>query len=285
MKDLVRHIAASAGPRVAIGAFEQHVEVWDMSMPSHVATFSTVLDFGGRRLCLDHEGGRCFAGAYHRYGVVGYDAIRGIPLWVRSDIKRVQYISYSALDGVFIGREGGSGLFIDADSGKTVEMLRGVRRVFEAPTGSIRLLDRRRPIVQCQGSRTFELARTTFAILDVAFGPATICVSEATGPTRCLALESGREVWRYDPKDAQVVALAYCASATIFVGISRGRNAEYTLLHLGPNDRTRTVAVLGQRAAVEFCLSGEAVLMDDGRLIESSTGGLLRNIPFVDDAG
>jgi hypothetical protein len=48
MKELVRHMAASTGPRVAVAGFEKEVEVWDISTSVHVATFSTVLDFGGK---------------------------------------------------------------------------------------------------------------------------------------------------------------------------------------------------------------------------------------------
>jgi hypothetical protein len=151
-----------------------------------------------------------------------------------------------------------------------------------------RLLDRGRPVVERQTGGSFERTRTTFAILDVAFGPSTVCVSEASGPTRRLGLEDGREMWLYQPRKVEhVVSIAYCASAATFVGISREyeRTSEYALFHLGSGHEVRQVAALGRPTAVEFCLSGEALLLDDGRLAEAATGRLLRIIPFVESAG
>jgi len=272
-----------------VGASKNNVEIWDAERSSRVGAFSTVLDFGGQRLCLDGAGSRCIAGAYNRFGVVGYDASNGNVLWSRPDIKRVQYLSRAADGGrLFVGVADGPALLIDADDGKTLEKLRGVRRVFEDAATMARLLDRTNPIVEVASGRSFPVERTTFAILDVAFGPTTFCLSESGGPTRCLDLENGREVWRYQPAHGEhVLSVTFCRSAAAFVAVSReyAGTFEHTLVHLGSGGAVRRLAALGRPAVAEFCLSGEALALADGRLFKASTGALLRTIPFVEGAG
>lgn len=289
MKEFVRHLAASAGSRLAVGAFEKRVEIWDLETAERVNGFSTVLDFGGRRLGLDAAGAACLAGAYHRFGVVAYDIADGTSRWSRADIKRVQHISCSG-DGrhAFVGVEAGSAQVVDLRDGKTVERLRGVRRVFENPTGTARLLDRNSPVVETSSGRSFHVKRCTFAILDVAFGPASLCVSEAGGPTRCLELDTGRELWRHQPAEGvHIVSVAFSPSSKDFLGVSFAfeRTAEQTLVRLGPSGRATRLATLGRPAVAEFCLSGDALVLSDGRLFDASTGNFLRSVPFAEGAG
>jgi WD40 repeat protein len=289
MNESVRHLAASAGSRLAVGGFEERVEIWDLETAERVNGFSTVLEFGGQRLGLDASGNTCLAGAYHRFGVVAYDVADGTSRWSRADIKRVQYIARSG-DGrhAFVGVEGGSAEVVDLRDGKTVERLRGVRRVFENATGTARLVERNSPIVETSSGRSFRVRRSTFAILDVAFGPASVCVSEAGGPTRCLDLDTGRELWRHQPaKGVHILSVVFSPSSKDFLAVSFAfeRMAEHTLVRLEPSGRATRLATLGRPAVAEFCLSGDALILSDGRLFDASTGNFLRLIPFAEGAG
>ena len=286
MKEPVRHLVASTNSRLAVGAFKERVEIWNLETANRVNGFSTVLDFGGQRLGLDAAGDTCLAGAYHRFGVVAYEVANGTPRWSRADIKRVQNLSRSG-DGrrVFVGVEGGSAQVVDLLDGKTIEKLRGVRRVFENAAGTARLLDRSSPIVETSSGRSFGVERTTFAILDVAFGPVSFCVSEVGGPTRCLDLDTGRELWRHQPEEgSHTLSLVFSPSAKEFVGVSRAfeKTSEQALVRLEPPGKATQLAALGRPAVAEFCLSGDALILSDGRLLDASTGKLLRSIPFAE---
>ena len=93
----VRHIAiARARPVAALAAFESQVAIWDLQTLRRTIEFETVLDFGGRRLALSSDGSCCIAGAYNRDGVAAYDTNTGRVLWSRRDLKKVQYVSFSA---------------------------------------------------------------------------------------------------------------------------------------------------------------------------------------------
>ena len=289
MHEPVRHIASSTRSWIAVAAFTELVEVWDVVAARRISAFRTSLDFGGRRLCLAPDGSRCFAGAYHRFGVAAYRSADGTRQWSRPDVKRVQYVSTSS-DGrrVYVGVASGPLVILDATDGSTVERMRGVRRVFESSSTVARLLDRSTPVVEGASLKTFSVPRTTFAILDVAFGPSSVCISEAGGPTRCVELTNGREIWRHDPPPGEhLLSVAYAASAGAFVGVccEYEKTATTFLVRFGPRGQVDRLAALGRTPEAEFCLSGEALALSDGRLFESSSGELLRIIPFEKSAG
>ena len=288
MKEPVRHLAGSAGPRVAVAAFTESVEIWDVVAVRRLSAFPTGLDFGGRRLCLLSDGSLCLTGAFHRFGVAAYRSEDGTPKWSRRDVRRVQYISTSHDDRrVYVGLASGPLVVLDTANGSTIEKISGVRRVFEGGSKQARLLDRPTPVVEVEARAPFSVPRTTFGILDVAFGPDSLCISESTGPTRCLDLTSGAEIWRYVPPRGQhLLSLAYCESAKSFVGVSCEyvETAAKFLLQFGPKGEAVPLAQLGQPVEATFCLSGEAVISSDGQLFESSTGKLLRGIPFEEAA-
>jgi hypothetical protein len=79
MNKPVRHIASSNRSFIAIAAFEEWVEVWDVETALRISAFRTGLDYGGERLCLAPDGSICFAGAYDRYGVAAFRSANGSP--------------------------------------------------------------------------------------------------------------------------------------------------------------------------------------------------------------
>ena len=70
------------------------------------------------------------------------------------------------------------------------------------------------------GKRIAKLERSTYAILDVAFGPDRFCITEADGPVRCFGTDKGEEIWRYTPEPRRVVLnLSYRPAAKAFFGV------------------------------------------------------------------
>jgi outer membrane protein assembly factor BamB len=266
---------------VAVGAFKERVEIWDVVMAKRVSGFPTVLDYGGTRLCLDAKGKRCFAGAFKRKGLAAYDAGTGDVLWTRPDIKAVQYIARASGERVFVGVDRGPAQVLAAETGKTVEKLNGVRRAYEDARGRVRFLDKRTPVVELASGKSFSVERSTFAILDVAIGPASLCLSEAGGPVRCFDL-SGREMWRcQSPSGEHVISLFHASKTDGFFGVAfdYGDTGQLQLVRVGPNAKTNRVAVL-TGAKADVCLDGEALLQSDGQMLAVSTGKRIRRIPL-----
>lgn len=268
--------AASGGGRVALCTFERVVSVWNLDPPGHVATFPTILDFGGSRLALSEEGATVVCGAYGE-GVAAYSAETGQLIWQRRDIKRPQRISTSTSRRiVYVAPDDGPCLVLSLDSGEIVDRLRGVRWVVESPFSPHLFLDRRRPAVVGQDLETLiDLPRTTFAFLDVAFGPASVAVTEAGGPVRCIDLASRRELWTFTPsRGIHCLTLAFCPDRRSFVGVlwpfERGGPKE--LVAFDDSGSRSVLADLGASAEECFCRRGSILLVSSGSMVHVSSG-------------
>lgn len=286
---LVRHLAGSAdGSRIAAGAFEHHAAVWDLRTREQVSAFRTVLDFGGDRLAIDPAGRRVAAAAYNRLGLAAYDADTGEAAWTRADVKQLQRIAFSP-DGrqLFAGADVGPCLVLDAETGDTLDALRGVRAVFASPFGPLRLLEGKRPEVRTAGGkRVFPVTREGFATLDAAFSPTHLCIAEA-GPVRCLDVASGGEAWRYTPPPGRhVVRLAYRAADGCFAGFewafSGGGGASVIVLD-GEDGSELSRHPAGSSHVAVFAMAGELLVTADGGMIRTRDGAIEDTLPLGRD--
>lgn len=279
----IRHIAPAAGsPSVALGKFKHEVAIWDLDPPRKLATFTTVLEFGGRRLALDREARRCFAAAYHVYGLACYDTEDGEVCWSRRDLKKAQGLRPS-IDGsgIYVFFDQGPAQFLDAKNGKTTDRHRGVRDIVESPFGAVDLFSRSKLELRSRdGSLRAALDRSTFALLSASFSPSCVATSEGGGPVRWFDLESGRELWRYKSKPGcHVLEVGYCSSTESFYGVEwpYEHGGPKTLLRFDQQSRSATVvALVGTPAETSFCVGGECLLTSDGFLFQLPTLGTIR---------
>jgi WD40 repeat protein len=195
----IRNIAAARDvPVVAIGAWEHEVEVWDAASAIRIAAFNTMLDSGGRRLAVSHDGTRVAAGAYREHGVSVFDAYYGRVVWARKDLQGIQKLTWSR-DGsrLYCGLEGDILHEIDLATGKTLDKLTKVGTRVDSPFDNAFLLDGKK--VHSPSGLSFLPRRETFCVLDAVFGPNVLAISESGGSIRVFSLESGVEIARYKP--------------------------------------------------------------------------------------
>jgi hypothetical protein len=282
----IRHIAPSHRAIVATALFEKTVQIWDLERCVKVAEFDTVLDFGGRRLVIDHEGKYCVAAAYHVNGIACYDVKNGGLCWQHQNLKKAQVLTVSR-DGnhVFCGFDDKSCMMLDVRSGKEVAKYRGVKAVYESPYQPLRLLDKMKPeITADDGTRILNLKRLTFAFLAVSFAPDCFCISEAGGYVRCFDLNSRVERWRYIPtQGSQILRLEYSDSTGFHYGVEwpYQHGGDKKLIRFNPwSGETDVVCNLGQPSETEFCQTGYYLLTSMGDLIDLVTGEAVKRLPF-----
>jgi hypothetical protein len=136
---LIRYFASSwSGSVIAAAEFERTVHVWDFDGPRHLATFPTIMDFGGTRLAVTPDGRNCIAAAYHVEGIAGYVASDGTELWRRKDLKKTQTLRVS-LDGrrVYACFDNRSCQVLNRETGKTIKTWAGVRDVWQSRTNRL----------------------------------------------------------------------------------------------------------------------------------------------------
>lgn len=274
----IRQLSAAAEVgRVALGEADSRVSIWDLDPIRVVATFETILDFGGQRIRLSNDGAIVLCAAYHRDGVAAYDCATGRLLWQNRGVKRPQRLTTSRTSRLtYVGVEGGPCLALSLDDGSVVERIRGVGRVVESPFDRLVFLDRYHPVVATlERKPLFAVPRTTFAFLGVAFGPRQLVLSEAVGPVRCVELGSGRVAWVHRPPEGvHCVDLAYCGRAEAFVGVLRliAHGDSRQLVRFNDDGSVVVMKDLGRPAAQCFGQAGASLLTTEGRLIEIPSG-------------
>jgi hypothetical protein len=275
---LIRHLASTwSGSVIAAAEFERTVHVWDVAAEKHLATFLTIMDFGGTRLAITADGKTCIAAAYQVEGIAGYAASDGTEVWRRKDLKKTQTLRVS-LDGrrVYACFDNRSCQVLNRETGKTIETWAGVRDVLESPYQPIMLLEKRALVLQSpEGRKIATIPAESFAVLCVAFGPGLVCVSESGGPLRCLDVQTAEQRWRFQEKGQHFLELAFSEQAQAFVGVCwpYERGGSFRLLRFEPQSGEMSVVTeLGKAGEFEFCLRGTRLLSSDGSVMDSATG-------------
>ena len=230
MKSAIRHLATSDRRDIFLSAlFEKTVLVWNAKTGEKLAELDTVLDFGGERLSVASSKDTFVAGAYTRHGVACY-RLNGETLWHRKDLKGVQTIRISPQDkSVFCGFSDKPGHILDFETGETIERLRGVRAITYDNYEHCYVLDtdtqkndvnKRLEVVDVTGHSIMDIKRETFAVMDFAFSPTHIAITECGGPVRFIPRkEPDKVVWYRPPKGKHVLRLAYSPKWELFFGV------------------------------------------------------------------
>jgi len=279
--------AARNAPRLAAAFVEHTVQIWDLDKCQRLSEFESVFEFGGDRVTLSSDGNICVAAGWtkgRRGGVAAYDALTGSPLWHRTDIRQTQFVRFSSAgDTVGCGAETGRFQLLDAHTGATVNTLTGVKKTFDSPFSNLLLLETRSRGFRIKGSRDLSIPSETFALLDVAFGPDVLCLSEAGGPVRCLDCHSGVEQWRYrPPSNTHVLRLGYRPADSCFYGVQweyeRGTSRTLFRFRHG-SERYEEICHL-QSWDEDFFSDADALITSDGNVISVATGEIIRRLAF-----
>lgn len=127
--------AAPWADLVVAGEAAQRVEVYSLAGQERVASFDTVLDFGGQRLAVTTgDVPVVVAGSWDRQELCGY-SLAGELLWQRTDHAQVQQIELVDHDQVAVTYEGQPAVVIDARDGTTISTLGGVQEVMALRPG------------------------------------------------------------------------------------------------------------------------------------------------------
>lgn len=281
----VRHLAASEGtPLVAAGEFSKNVTIWDLNTCQRKSSFESVLDFGGERLVLSHDGSRCVAAAYQRLGLVCYATDTGDPLWERRDLKKAQYVSLgSDRESVYVGFDSRPCHILNLGTGDTVGTLRGVREVWHDPASRRQLhYSRTKPLNVVEEQSTVALGELC-SVLSACFAAEAVVVSEVGGPVRCFNGKL-RRLWNYvPPEGAHVLDLVFCPSACAVFGVQwpYHKGGPHKLLRFAPQDGTvREVAGITEAWETCFCCEGTRLLASGGQLIDTQSGDQVANLPL-----
>jgi WD40 repeat protein len=289
MKDsAIQHLAVSSrSTSLAAAFFERTVQIWDLQTQGKMAEFETTLSFGGNRLALDASGALCATAAWaggKSGGVACYETKLGHLLWHRPDLKQTQRLRFSVGGrGLWCVPETGSTKRLDCASGNTLNAVAGVVDIFDSPYAAELLLERRKRDYELGQDRRIRIPRLTFAILDVAFSPDSLTVSEAGGLVRCFEVSNGLERWRYAPRtNSHFLRLWYREADGNYYGIQWEYNTGSFRALVRLSSKTGQADELCQLESwqEEYCVSLDALVTSKGKLIGLSDGRKLAELSF-----
>jgi WD40 repeat protein len=282
----IRHVATTRdGNIVAVGLFERTVSIWNLATGERISEFETVLGFGGALLALSQGESACLAAAYRR-GLACYDVPFGAMRWRRKDLKQIGKVII-APDGqhAYCCCATGPCHAFSVATGETTERLRGVRKVWIDSTNGLRLQESSTLTVadRC-GNKLFDIAPSSFAVLDASFSRRYLAISESGSDVRIFDLSSGREVVRHaQPKNHHVLCLSAFPGGSQFHGVQwhyqTGGRKRLFRFRAVPSD-PELIADLGEPAEVAFCRRGTHILTSEGHLIDCRSGSTVRKLNF-----
>ncbi len=132
------------------------------------------------------------------------------------------------------------------------------------------------------GSKKLHLPRLSFGILDVAFSPDALCLSEASGPVGCVDVETAEEKWRYQPPTgSHVMGLSYQGDYCFYgVQWAYEQGGPVLLLQFSVSGGTvRNLRCLNSFPDAFGFGPGE-LLLSSGDVVSLLTGSIIRHLAF-----
>lgn len=269
----IHHLATSLRGHLFVAAeFKEVVYVWDIESGKLINQLQTHLDFGGHRLSISEDGSLCAAGAYNVHGIAVYDTYNGSLLWQRKDLKKVQWLQFSPVEQTLLaGFENKSLHILNSHTGETLKTFHGTRSCWRSPYEDIYLLEKiHLEIYATAKQKTVEkIDRNTFAVLDIAFGPEIVYISESGGPLRAISLKDASLIWSYQPeKGNHFLRIGYGEKCNTLFGISwpfvnGGAKTLWVFDSMTGKILNKTI-LEGQAIETEFARHGDILITSDG---------------------
>lgn len=273
--------------RLAAAFWEKTVQIWDLDKREQVGQFDTGRAGGSNRVHLDPKGERGVVAAWAagaRGGVACYEIPTGKLIWHRAELRHAQGVSFST-DGESVWFEPNEGRVqrLDALTGNTIETLTGIKHIHMNHYSSEVLLEKRSGGYVLRGVKDIAIPTITFAILDVAFGPESLCLTESTGPVRCLDCRSGVELWRYEPaKNNHVLRLWYRELDGHYYGVEwqyHSGGPHKLLCFAGGSGRVEEICQLDSWEEA-VCGGLDCLVASSGEVVSLSNGKLIGRLDF-----
>lgn len=290
----IRHIATSYNSAViAAGEFERQVHVFNIQSGKKINEFETVLDFGATRLAISEDGLFCAAGSYSRDGIAMYKVSDGRVLWQRKDLKKVQYISFNYWDNnhsLLAFFDNKKGVILDRKTGDTVKILGPLDDIIQSHFRKIQLLDKYKLPLKVVDSTSneimFKIPRTTFAVLDGIFTPASVVISESGGCLTSYSLDNGKMMWKYEPeKGHHVLNVSYCGNTNQVFGVDQGysekariRNTSLICFNNNSGKIEKKYLIKNYPGETGFALKGTRLISSEGEIIDTSNGKVVNTL-------
>lgn len=295
--------AARRAPVAVAADHTGESQVWNPRTGEKLAQFNTVFD-GCNRLAVSALGESVIAANWRRgkhAGVACYETSSGREIWHRLDLRQVQSMRFSEQgDWAWCEVDSRSAHCLDAKTGSTLKLWRGVRDVFENPYTAHSLMARRGDLVLGTSERSVSVPRLSPSLREPAFSQDAVCICEAISPTirpsitqgivRCLELDSGRERWRYQCPEGHFMQTISYQDDGFFYGVQSGGDRDHdgwvvALIRLTSETGSCTELCRLSPPPPYFGGFGDGILLTpEGDVVSLASGEVTRRLSFISES-
>jgi len=287
----IRQLAAAREVALLSAAFDEAiVQIWDLARQTQIGEFRTQFAFGGCNLAFEPKGTYVVAGNSAKNGTIAaYEVLSGKEAWKRNGIRYPTHLRFGpsghqiscTIDNRVVE-------LLDTKTGSTNRVLKGVRRYFEGQSGQTLAVPSSSSAYLLRTGATapvaeFQIERLTFAVLDAAFGPDCLYLTESTGPLRCIDCATGSERWRFNPPaGSHVLRLHYNADDQMTYGVlwHYEKGAFRYLVRFDP--RTGEMEHISALSSweEEFIASDHRLVTSSGEIVDLRSGDIVGSLSF-----
>jgi len=277
--------AARTVPLICAGFVESTVQIWDLLTQQKTGEFAAHFEFGSTNLALHPGGESVVTGISAKRGsIASYKVPNGELIWLRDRLPDPGRIRFSQ-SGKHVSFSFNTRRIerVDALTGNTTEVLRQIDHYIEGPNGYALTVPSTGSTYLLRKEHEIPIPKLTFAVLDVAFGPDRLCITESTGPVRCLDYLTGAEHWRYTPLEgSHVLGLHYNRLDDFFYGVvwhyEKGQFRYLARFDAETSQPTRLRSLSSWEEV--FSEATQQLVTSSGEIIDLSSGEIAGELAF-----
>jgi len=251
--------------------------LFDLKSKAQVVRFAVRHDLAGE-VALSKDDRFGFVGCFEVYGLAAYCLKTGEEAWRRKDLRALGRVSVSEVqDLVYCGSEHGPVHLVEAETGKTLDKLRGVRGVFPSQfDDSVIVAGRALELHAPFGRKLATFKRINNYALPCAFSRSEFVLNEPDC-LRCYDLKTSEPLWSYPIPGENVLRICFCESMNAFV--AKKTNTLLLIFDARTGAGPREVLLSASTGMNYcFCRRGAEILAGNLQLLSTETGALLADL-------
>lgn len=279
----IRDASASDNARLAFYTRHHGVRLYDLHAGCELMSLESRKNFGRSRIAVSPSG-EMIAAATYDDGSVSVFEDSGKQLWSRNGLDEIKVVAFSAdSELLYCSHHRGIVSAFNSRNGSPArftwfkKQVAGSYRLYESPyddrfindriENSLNLITKSLRVV-----RTIE--RKTFAVLDTAFAPEFVCISETGGPVSCYHID-GTEVWELAHEtSAHALKLSYASRDNVFRAITmpyEDRCDQFLLTVQPATGEIVDTKKLPDDTSLYFAVNGTMLVSTNGQLIDAQS--------------
>lgn len=286
MSELVECSIANDETLLIGATSEGKLRLWSIKTGENRLNFEACYDSGGTRISVFEKSNICASAAFGNSvggGVGCYDYKSGKCLWMREDLKEVQFLIFEPNSGdLYCCFDDKSAVILSPESGATKGKIEGVRKLFfEESSDRVFLVKDEPEIADVLLNPLHRIEKINY-IIDVKFGSAFVLISESAGKVHIYHSLSGKKIGVIaPPKNTHVLRIFYSKRRQCFLGVvwnyEDGGDEMICIIDLDTLGLQEIFYVRGGYV-VSYLQDEDALILSNGNVIDISSGSQSRSM-------